>query len=396
MKKYLKRLIPAILLSVLSVVLSAQTVYLAEAGRNPFNRTVFLDDKGELFRYTAFYKGVSALSGDITVNFSVDDVKVVAYNAQHGTAYKMLPRGSYTVDKNSAVIVKGSVSAPSGEVKVTGKGLKASEKYILPVTVSVKGNLADVDPVLSTVYYIITAVPAPINVVPKQAGKLPSGTKSVFGLGSKYLIANRGNGELTRYHYMGSSIGEATQVSVPDNLKDMALLVNFCDHHFIGLYRGASNGQLWSFPIGADGKSVETSDNIFGTSGYNIFSDIFPHGTNLYCRKPNGELMLYPLTESLKWADSGVRSLGNGWNHPVIFGYGKSLIVIDKEGIMWRYPIHANGMVGLATKIGTGWDVYNKIVVVGNDLLCVDKEDVVWQIKFKDEGYWIISEKSQK
>ena len=390
MKNYFKYFIPTMLLSALSVNLYAQTVYLAEANRTPFKRTVFLNDGGETLRYTAFYKGNSAPQGDITVNFSVDTVKAAIYNAQHGTEYKMLPKESYSIGMNTAVIAQGSVSATPGEVKVTGKGyLKTSEKYILPVTVSVKGNLAEVEPSLSTIYYLITVVPNPGNVPRKQIGRLPSGTQSVFGFGDKYLIADGGNGELTRYRYTSSSLDEAIPMSVPDNLKEMTLLFNFRDHHIIGLYPNVANGQLWSFPISADEKSVETLDKVFGTAGYNILSDICPIGTNLYCRKPNGELLLYSLTESLEWATLGSHSLGSGWNHPMIFGYGNSLIAIDKEGVMWSYPVLKNGQLGWVTKIGTGWNLYDKIAVVGNDLLCVDKEGIVWQIQFNDEGFWI-------
>ena len=389
MKKYFKHFIPAMLLFALSANLHAQTVYLTEAKRNPCQRTVFLDENGSTLRYTAFYQGPLAPQGDITVNFHVDSAKAAAYNAQHGTKYPMPPKECWSLGMNTAVIAQGSVSASPGEVKVTGKGyLKPSEEYILPVSVSVEGNSAEVDPALSTVYYIITAV-TPMDVARKQIGRLPTGMKSVFGFGDKYLMTDEGNGKLTRYRYTGDRLDEATPVSVPDNLKEMSQLINFRNHHLIGFYRGASNGQLWSFPFGADGKSVGARESIFGTGGYNMFSDIFPHGTNLYCRKPGGELMLYPLTESLEWVYSGLAGLGSGFNHPILFCYGKSLMVITGEGVMWKYPILENGQLGFAAKTGTGWNLYDKIAVVGNDLLCVDKEGIVWQIKFSDEGYWV-------
>ena len=389
MKKYFKHLIPAMLFFVLSVNLHAQTVYLAEAKRNPFKRTVFLGENGGTLRYTAFYQGASAPQGDITVGFSVDPAKAAAYNAEHGTEYQLLPKESYSFGISSAVIATGSVSAAPGEVKVAWKGyLKPSDEYILPVTMNVKGNLAEVDPALSTVYYIITIV-TPIDVARKQIGQLPKEMKSVFRFGDNYLMTDEGNGKLTRYRYTGDRLDEATPVSVPDNLKEMAQLINFRDHHLIGFYRGASNGQLWCFPFGADGKSVGSREKIFGTAGYNMFSDILPHGTNLYCRKPGGELMLYPLTESFEWIYAGLATVGGGFNHPILFDYGESLIVVTKEGVMWKYPILENGLLDVAARIGSGWNLYDKITVVGNDLLCVDKEGIVWQIKFRDEGFWV-------
>ena len=389
MKKYFKHFTLVVLLSVLSVNLHAQTVYLTEAKKNPFERIVFLDENGGTLRYTAFYQGASPPQGDITVGFSVDPAKAAAYNAKRGSDYKMLPKESYSLGLDSAVIAQGSVSATPGEVTVTGKGyLQESEKYLLPVTVSVKGNLAEADPELSTVYYTMTVV-IPIKVTRQQIGQMSPEVKSVFGFGDKYLIVDGGNGELVRVTYTGSGFDEATPVSVPDNLKEMVLLVNFRDHHIIGFYRGAGNGQLWSFPISADGTSVGPLEKVFGSGGYNMFSEIFPYGTNLYCRKPGGELMLYPLTESLEWIFERVGSIGGGFNRPVIFGYGKSLMAVNREGALWKYPILEDGQLSSGKKIGTGWNHYDKILVVGDDLLCVDKEGVVWQIKFQEDGYWV-------
>ncbi len=179
-------------------------------------------------------------------------------------------------------------------------------------------------------------------------------------------------------------------MEAPENLKEMDLLVDFCGHHIIGLYRAVADGQLIAFPFGEDNKSVGAMEKVFGTSGYNIFSDIFSVGTNLYCRKPNGELMVYPLTGDLDWANSGIRSLGSGWNHPVIFGYENSLIAIDVDGVMWSYPILGDGQLGLARKRGTGWDGHENIVVANGDLLCVDFRGTVWRIAFDDKGFWAL------
>jgi len=388
MKPYLKQLISTALFFVLSMTLSAQTVYLAEASRNPFVRTMFIDTKGETFRYTAFYKSASAPQSDIAVSFFVDAAKATAYNAQYGTTYKMLPKGSYTVGMNSAVIVQGSVSAAPGEVKVTGKGyLKDSEKYILPITVKVEGKLAEVDPALSTIYYIITAVPAPGNVVRKKIGQLPSETKSVFGFGDKYLMVDGGNGKLTQYLYSGSSLGKATTVEGTENLEGQDIIMNFRDHHLVGLIREVNGGELWSFPISSDGR-VSPRNKVFGHPGYSIFSDIFPLGNNLYCLYPTGELTIYPLSDAIEWTSPGVRSLGSGWNYPVMFGYGNSILCIDTNGDIWKYALNAAGMPGIPSRIGSGWNGYAKIAVLGADLIALDKDGALWQIKFDDKKFW--------
>lgn len=44
-------------------------VYLNEARNNPFERNMFIDDTGETFRYTAFYKGALQPGEDIACVF---------------------------------------------------------------------------------------------------------------------------------------------------------------------------------------------------------------------------------------------------------------------------------------------------------------------------------------
>ena len=51
------------------------------------------------------------VSEDVRVSFVVDGALVDQYNAAHGTAYKMLPEGSYAVSSNTFTIKAGSASS---------------------------------------------------------------------------------------------------------------------------------------------------------------------------------------------------------------------------------------------------------------------------------------------
>lgn len=390
MKKHVCLLAFAVSGLTVMVQAAAPTVYLSEARNNPFERNVFIDNTGDTFRYTAFYNGTSQPEEDIRLRFYVNPEKVREYNAAHGTDYKALPKGSYALTLPEAAICKGSVSAVPGEVGVTGKGyLKPFEKYLLPVSVEAVSGGVSADGKLATVYYVIHAVPAPGSIAKKQVGRLPSDTGSVFGLGGRYLVAVGGDGSLIGYRYSGGNLGKGTLLAGGENLADMEAVFNFRDRKLIGLCRKSGDGQLWSFPLGADGRSVGAVEKVFGTSGYNIFSDIVPYGNSLYCLKPDGELMLYPLTDSMEWGN-GIRSLGSGWNYGIVFGYKDSLIAVDEQGDLWKYPLLTDGQTGLPRRIGSGWNLFSRIVVFGDDLLCIDKEGVVWRIKFGDQGFWAL------
>lgn len=389
MKKIVSLLAFAVWGLTIAVQAAAPEVYLSEARNNPFERTLFIDDAGDTFRYTAFYDGVLQPEDDIRLRFAVNPERVREYNAANGTDYKVLPKGCYTLTLSEAAIRKGAVSAAPGEVEVIGKGyLKPYEKYLLPVSVEAVDGGISADGERATVYYVIHAVPAPGSIVLKQVGRLPSDCRAVFGLGGKYLVAVGGEGRLTGYRYGGGSLGKGTPLAGAENLAEMDAVFNFRERKLVGLCRKTGGGQLWSFPLGADGCSVGAVEKVFGTSGYNIFSDIVPHGKALYCLKPDGELMLYPLTDSMEWG--GIRSLGGGWNYDVVFGYGDSLIAVDEKGDLWKYPLLADGQTGLPRRIGSGWNRFRRIVVFGDELLCIDKEGAVWRVKFGERGFWAL------
>lgn len=92
----------------------------------------------------------------------------------------------------------------------------------------------------------------------------------------------------------------------------------------------------------------------------------------------------------MEWSSPGVRSLGSGWNYPILFGYGNSLIAIDARGDMWKYILSNNGMPGIPVRIGTGWSRFAQIAVVGGDLLALDTNGVLWQIRFNEKGFWAL------
>lgn len=368
---------------------AAPAIYLKEARSNPFERTMFIGDAGDTFRYTAFYKGASQPGTDIPLRFFVDPGKVREYNAANGTDYKVLPTGSYTLTQSSASIPQSAVSALPGEVEVTGKGnFKPFENYLLPVSVESADGSVPSDRELATVYYVIHAVPAPGSIARKQVGQVPSDVKALFRLG-QYLVAVGADGRLTGYRYSGGKLGKGISLAGAENLAEMDAVFNFRDQKIVGLCRKVADGQLWSFPIGSDGRSVGAVEKVFGTSGYNIFAEIVPFGNALYSLKPDGELMLYPLTDAMEWGN-GLRSLGSGWNYDVIFGYKDSLVAVDAKGDMWKYPLLTDGQTGLPRKIGSGWDRFLHIVVFGDDLLCVDTKGAVWRIKFGSQGFWAL------
>ena len=395
MKKYFKHLIPAMLLSVLSVNLHAQTVYLTEAQRIPFKRIVFLDENGGTFRYTAFYQGAAAPQGDITVNFSVDPAKVAAYNAQHGTNYQLLPKECWSLGMHSAVIAQGSVSAPPGEVKVAGKGhLKPSQEYLLPVTVSVEGNAAEVDPALSTVYYIITAVRAPGDV-PRREVYPEMVNDRFFSFNDVCLLALNPSGDVLRYGW-----NEAAEKF------DAPVTIQTGWNGIVRMSQGGVNtiqalnhqGAVVTYQLDKDATAVPSCDNTSGTIFTGLETNYMPVGNGkhdrllLICNR-DGFLNHYVLNAA--WTVFRGPQTSTPFDlriYKTLFFYGQDMIGITESGDMWLHqfsPSYFTFSTG-AKKIGSGWEDYTHVTAFGTNLLARDTNGKLWLFEFDTRVFWAL------
>lgn len=139
---------------------SYNRVYMPAASNGPISRTLKITDSIQSLTYGANYGGQGYPETDIPVTFMVDSAKVDSFNRVNRTSYKVLPAGSYMLEKTSSVIPRGQLSTPALNVsfKTTGAGsLEALKTYLLPITVT--NPMVRVNEDLRTTFYIIKAVP---------------------------------------------------------------------------------------------------------------------------------------------------------------------------------------------------------------------------------------------
>lgn len=105
--------------------------------------------------------GVSAtctakLDKDVTVNFTIDNSLVDAYNRKFKTNYKVLPNGSYALASNKSVIKAGyNVSDPIMFDLTSAKEFEEGAAYVVPVSITnVEGEI-DVLESCKTLYIVI-------------------------------------------------------------------------------------------------------------------------------------------------------------------------------------------------------------------------------------------------
>jgi hypothetical protein len=141
---------------------------------------------------------------------------------------------------------------------------------------------------------------------------------------------------------------------------------------------------------------------VVGT-GWNIYNAFVTPGNlggavnpDLLARDSSGKLWLYLSYSNGTFTKK--REVGPGWNiynqiagRGDLTGDGKpDLVARDSSGVLWLYKGTGNADAPFTgrTKIGTGWNIFNKILSLGdtsedgrNDLLARDSSGVLWLYK---------------
>ncbi len=99
------------------------------------------------------------LSSEMTVDVEVNGAAVDAYNAAHGTAYKMLPEGSYKLSSSNLKIEAGkNVSLPVNFEILSMDDFEEGVAYCAPLTITGTSNGMKVLEVSRTTYVLISQI----------------------------------------------------------------------------------------------------------------------------------------------------------------------------------------------------------------------------------------------
>ncbi len=133
-------------------------VYMPRAVTDRNKVELQLKDSIQSFVFGADFGGYGIPAKDIIVDFTVANDSVAVYNLKYQTAYPVLPDGTYTLDKITATIAKGSLSTEPLHVYVNPFGkLDRNKTYLLPITISKVTDGFTINPLLKTTYFLITA-----------------------------------------------------------------------------------------------------------------------------------------------------------------------------------------------------------------------------------------------
>lgn len=130
-------------------------IYMPQA-RQVHKNGVKLKDTTYIYIYGAAYAGPSQAPHDIQVKFSVNPALVDSFNNKNLRSYLLMPQGSYSLGKTTAVIPAGEKATQPLKLTVNVHGyIKGGEKtYLLPITMKETGNSVKVNKDLETAYFL--------------------------------------------------------------------------------------------------------------------------------------------------------------------------------------------------------------------------------------------------
>ncbi len=365
-----------------------QKVYVVQAGQNPYAKILQITDSIQTILINGGIGGNVPAGNDITLQFDFFEDSVASYNEKNFTNYKVVPRESFELVGQTAVIKRGSYYSSSMEIKLKTLGsIEPGESYLLPVGISTSGKGVAINDNLRIAYLLIT-------------GSYPLGKEppiKVFDLAGKSIICIlsyqnviiyiENNGLLSTHEWDGLANCYGTTNIFPNggwNIFDKVIGANGRV-----VTRWAGSGVLWEYPFDVASRSMGFDGVVRGEhfNDYEIISYSKQYNA-LLCKKSSGELDLIQRSQTM-W---DIRTpLGNEFQkYRVIEAYLDGFLAIDGAGDLFFYPIKNDLSLGEMQHVGSGWNKYNTLMSKDHNLMAMDYAGILWQFNFNLAGFWEI------
>lgn len=357
----------------------------AERGLN----TIPLSNKPEekTLEYSAYYGGPVDATKDIKVSFSVDASKVAEYNEKNGTNYKLFPESGFSLQTTEAAIKARERSTPTLYGKVTsGDHLDLFENYLLPITMKAD---ADVNEEFTTVYFLF-----PVSY---PAGEVPRELVANLGANWGKFITNAAGGSLLRHDHANDiwihkPDGEGKFNSTPERIG-----VDWRDSESFYLVNDQSmvvrNHPYWAGLFRFSVNPVNHALDPYGAWETFWLGDFWDQ----YVMIPFGEYMLTVQSDGVlrrqnmyTHPNASKIEMGSGFNgFKQILSYkNNALLALDNSGSLYLYPVTSEMTLDARRLVGTGWDLYRQIMVVGDDILGLDLQGQIYRYEFNPNGFY--------
>ncbi|WP_460686402.1 DUF1735 domain-containing protein [Niabella aquatica] len=370
-----------------------KNVYMPRAAHDSTVLAVTRDAATFQLPFSAYLGGVDNASGNINVSFKVDEAAVAAFNNKYGTSYPLLPVANYSLSGTSAVIPSGGRSTDDLTLVIKSNAdLALFKTYILPVSIqSVEGGGSKVLTKYATTYYLVKVGQEEIlNLGNSWGGILSIGPKNT-------VISNDVNSkDILMYIPNEQGVYNKAPLHIGINWKDSESFYYINDNSMVvrnfpywaGLFRFNMYPEniVQSNPKPAENIIVSIADwNTFWLGDFWDKYLIAPFGNYIFTKDNGGTLWRQPVFSKI---DVNRTQAATAFNYTQIVAYPSvnpnALICVNAAGDLWYYPVNA-GVPGTGKKVGSGWNIFKKIIVRGNEILALSSTNSLYAIAFDPE-----------
>lgn len=349
--------------------------------------------------YSAYLGGISGAKGDINVTFEIDSAAVDSFNAVNGTNYRLLPRSNYSIQSFSALVRSGTRSTDSMTLTVRNDDhLSLFKTYLLPIKISgADGGGAKVLQSKSTSFYIFTVgTQKVLSLGSDWGGILSVGPKLsvISNLASTFDILLNLPDSNKVYSAPPLHIGINWNASESFYYVNENSMVVRNTPPFAGLFNFIMNPDLitQNNPDPANG-IIYGDPNFWLGDHWNEFI-IAPYNNYFFTEDENG--ILWRLNAYVFWdwqtpSNTPRTQVASGFNYTQVLSYPSmnpnALICVNSNGDLWYYPVSQDGTPGTGKQVGSGWNIFKKIIVVGNDILALNNNNDLYRITFNPDSF---------
>lgn len=128
------------------------TIYMPQAAGTRSVVELQLSTRPQEVAFGAAYGGLNYSKTENAVTFKLDTALVAKYNAENGTAYRVLPDSVYSLSGLNSIIPAGATSSNPLVVNVSSSRMRFGVRYMLPITLVSSSN-GPINPQLQTTYF---------------------------------------------------------------------------------------------------------------------------------------------------------------------------------------------------------------------------------------------------
>ncbi|MGJ7032927.1 DUF1735 domain-containing protein [Niabella hirudinis] len=370
-----------------------RNIYMPRAANDSTVLTVRPGDSVYRLGYSAYIGGIENAQTDIKVSFEVATAAAADFNARSGTSYPLLPATNYTLSSQTAIIKAGERSTDSLTLSVkSDNNLSLFKTYILPVGIKATEGEGQVLKKYAVTFYLVRVALPPVL-------KLGSSWGGIFSLGPKNTIISNDKNSLDILMNLPKNDGDYNQAALHIGIRwDASESFYYLNENAMVVRNAPYWAGLFRFDMHPENilqNNPKPAENIItGIADWNTFwlGDfwnkylIVPFRNYMITADNGGVLWRQPLFAKI---DQNRTQVGAGFNYSQGVAYpsvnSNALLFVNAAGELWYYPVSETGVPGTGKKIGTGWNVFRKIIVSGNDILALDGSGSVYRLAFDPE-----------